>query len=255
MMIDDILIDRLVDGELSDAERRALLLQLDAEPDGWRRCALAFLEAQCWREAARDFEALRSSGASFQGGRREDLPHSLGSPGGLPTRAPRRSRAPSHSNRRRWRARLALAAGVLLVFGLGWSLSRFERQASRDPRIEIPLVQGPAGAPAPRPSSPASEETPNAPWPTEPRLVATLQLGGPDMPSYRVPILAGPEIDERWLHSQPAAVPEYVRALWEREGYRVAQRRRVLEMDLSDGHRLEVPLDEIELQYVGLPLP
>jgi len=42
-------IDLLVDGELDDEARRALLLRLDAEPDGWRRCALAFLEAQAWR--------------------------------------------------------------------------------------------------------------------------------------------------------------------------------------------------------------
>jgi hypothetical protein len=47
---DDRLIDRLVDGELPEDTRRALLARLDAVPDGWRRCALAFLEAQAWRE-------------------------------------------------------------------------------------------------------------------------------------------------------------------------------------------------------------
>lgn len=49
--LDDHQLDRLVDGELNNAERRALLLQLENEPDGWRRCALAFLEAQSWRAA------------------------------------------------------------------------------------------------------------------------------------------------------------------------------------------------------------
>jgi hypothetical protein len=47
----DRLIDRLVDGELGDIDRRALLLRLEKEPDGWRRCALAFLESQSWRSA------------------------------------------------------------------------------------------------------------------------------------------------------------------------------------------------------------
>src|SRR4051812_37389368 len=46
---DDILLDRLVDDELSADERRALLESLDSRPQGWRRCALAFLEAQSWR--------------------------------------------------------------------------------------------------------------------------------------------------------------------------------------------------------------
>jgi hypothetical protein len=45
-------LDRLVDGELGEAERASLLGALDREPDGWKRCAMAFLEAQAWREAA-----------------------------------------------------------------------------------------------------------------------------------------------------------------------------------------------------------
>ena len=48
---DDGLLDRLVDGELDDRRRADLLRRLDAEPDGWRRCAAAFLEAQGWTRA------------------------------------------------------------------------------------------------------------------------------------------------------------------------------------------------------------
>src|SRR5450755_1488590 len=47
---DDVLFDRLVDGELTAAERRELLSSLDGRPTGWRRCALAFLEAQTWQD-------------------------------------------------------------------------------------------------------------------------------------------------------------------------------------------------------------
>lgn len=45
--------DRLVDNELTDSERRQLLAALDDVPDAWRRCALAFLEAQAWRHEVR----------------------------------------------------------------------------------------------------------------------------------------------------------------------------------------------------------
>jgi len=45
------LIDLLVDDELDPGARRSLFDRLDAEPDGWRRCALAFLETQSWRAA------------------------------------------------------------------------------------------------------------------------------------------------------------------------------------------------------------
>src|SRR5262249_31535358 len=51
--LDDDLIDRIVDGTLSPAERRAAIDRLDRLPAGWKRCAAAFLEAQFWREAFR----------------------------------------------------------------------------------------------------------------------------------------------------------------------------------------------------------
>src|SRR5688572_21196483 len=43
---DDRRMGRLVDGELSPEEYRALVASFDDEPGAWRRCALAFLEAQ-----------------------------------------------------------------------------------------------------------------------------------------------------------------------------------------------------------------
>ena len=51
---DDAAIDALVDGELSARDRRALLEQLETTPGGWRKCALAFLEAQSWRQGFAD---------------------------------------------------------------------------------------------------------------------------------------------------------------------------------------------------------
>ena len=48
------LIDRIVDGGLTPAQLRHAVGELDLAPDGWRRCALAFLEAQYWSEAFRE---------------------------------------------------------------------------------------------------------------------------------------------------------------------------------------------------------
>src|SRR5436190_5285198 len=98
----DVLFDRLVDGELNAAERRKLLASLDKQSEGWRRCALAFLEAQSWRQelgqVARNLQPA--------------------------TKVPslRLSKAPKTDKSRwadgaRW---LALAAGLLLAFGIGW---------------------------------------------------------------------------------------------------------------------------------------
>ena len=46
-------LDRLVDEEMSADERRAFLIRLDEAPQGWRQCALAFLEAQAWQHDLR----------------------------------------------------------------------------------------------------------------------------------------------------------------------------------------------------------
>ena len=42
-------LDRLVDGALDPQEQRSLLAALETQPDGWRRCALTFIEAQTLR--------------------------------------------------------------------------------------------------------------------------------------------------------------------------------------------------------------
>ena len=45
-------IDLLVDDELSDQECQQLLQELDVSEEGWRQCALAFLEDRKWTQVA-----------------------------------------------------------------------------------------------------------------------------------------------------------------------------------------------------------
>lgn len=45
---------RLIDGELSFSEQRALLSTLDETPNGWKRLALALLEAEAFRRELRN---------------------------------------------------------------------------------------------------------------------------------------------------------------------------------------------------------
>ena len=47
----DDLIERLVDNELGEQERYDLLNYLDRTQDGWRNCALSFLEAQSFHSS------------------------------------------------------------------------------------------------------------------------------------------------------------------------------------------------------------
>lgn len=56
--ITSAMIDRMAEGVLSPAELREAVALLDASPDGWKRLAIAFLEAQCLNEALRPMTPL-----------------------------------------------------------------------------------------------------------------------------------------------------------------------------------------------------
>src|SRR5690349_2893812 len=130
-------LDLLVDGELDERRRRELLLVLEASPDGWRRCALAFLEAHTWGQALR--------------GRPLELaPPAVAVPAATPARVVRRPA---------WGALLTLAASVALAFAAG----HWWRGAtpSNSHRSDNSLVG--RSAPAPAPSAPVTSAADPAP--------------------------------------------------------------------------------------------
>lgn len=220
----DAALDLLVDGELGDPERRALLLRLDTTPDGWRRCALAFLEAQAWRGSlgaiARDAAPPPAPGLALEALR--------------PNPWPRRALA---------------AALVVAAFGLGLASGR----SGRAPIGPAPVVVDAAKTepePAPSLSPRASEAEP------EVRAVGLLAIGDPGRdgaPVVNVPILAGPGLDEGWLEGQAPALSDYDRQHWRRLGFDVEERRELVTMDLRDGRRVSVPVDRVRLRHVDRP--
>jgi hypothetical protein len=222
-------LDRLVDGELGEAERRALLVRLEAEPGGWRKCALAFLEAQCWRATAQGL--ARASGASH--------------PNGRPALA---ARPPSLAFGLGLRS--AAAASLLAAFALGIALARISGIVTaehRGPRAQVARTTSlPTSLPPGPPAQRILEELDR-----EVKAVAVLDLGGPAAPQLKVPILSGPGLDERWLNAQPSAVPAYLAQQWERQGYKVVTERKLYSVDLAGGGRLAIPIDEVKLRFVG----
>ena len=120
---DSTLIDRLVDGELDNASRAAILAKLDTDPDGWKRCALAFLEAQAWRGAISEHAA----------------------PVAKVFVEPKRSRFA-------WVRPLAKAAAVLMAFSIGWA-AKPVREIPK-PEVSAPIAESPP-EPEPSPAAPS----------------------------------------------------------------------------------------------------
>jgi hypothetical protein len=243
-------IDRIIDGSLGPGELRLAMSRLDREPDGWKRCTLAFLEAQSWREA---FRALEVSAAS--------------KPGCEP--ASIRSTPPTYVQRRErpWRGAAAAAGIIAGSFALGWlshvsgprdvagppppvSSSPIVAQERHDSPSELAI---PAPVDPSRPAGSAArfaaDRSPPSPGEVV-QTVAQLQIGT-EGGGATVPILAGPGINGEWLKSQPPAVSEHERVVLQRHGYQVEERRRLLIGTLGDGVRVSVPVDQVQIRYTG----
>jgi hypothetical protein len=240
---DDRRFDLLVDGELSPPERRDLLANLDDEPGGWRRCALAFLEAQAWRE---DLGALRQEATVSDS-----------------------STSVSSSQGHHWLFRTsgtlsAMAASFLVAMALGWWI--YGRGDSGDvaPGVPVEVAEevlppvAPAIEPAPQlvreepgevrqPGMMPDERADHWRW-----VTLTPEQGIPDgTQPVRLPAVEADAVDEAWLQSLPAGVPGEVLDALRQAGHRVRHHRQIVPFPLEDGRSLLVPVDEVDVRYVG----
>jgi hypothetical protein len=83
--------------------------------------------------------------------------------------------------------------------------------------------------------------------------VVRIRLGdGPDAREIVLPI-----VEKQDLADAPSlaadVVPEYVRALWERQGYQVVEDRHEVPLQFADGRTVFMPVNRVTLKYVGLP--
>ncbi|MGE0757872.1 MAG: anti-sigma factor [Pirellulaceae bacterium] len=210
--IDDALLDRLADGELSPVEYRRVLQWCEQHPDGWRRCASAFLEAQAWRgELSRWVVPPPVARAEPEPGMRR----------------PARDAG--------WLV-LTAAASFLAAFGFFRAL--------------FP-VGIPAGSPVPdggvaetRPAQPATD-----PRLGDYHLVVSDQEGSPQ--HVQLPIYSADDPRARMLMNHQASQPaELIQALREL-GFQVNRERRWATVGQDPERPVVVPVEELEITPVS----
>jgi len=238
--LDDDFIDRIVDGKRTPADLRAAIDRLDREPDGWKRCALAFLEAQCWRES---FRAMGESAPSPTERRSFSVPRAALSSTGI---------------RRRW-LRGSIAAGIVAAsFAMGWVGHAARPRPTAEQVAITDASEGPHSSPSEVDSSErirftaVSQSDDRYPQTRDDvaRPVMRLRIGT-ESAEAEVPILAGPGIDAEWLKNQPSPVSEHGQVVLQQHGYQVDQRRRLITTVLADGRRVTVPIDQVQIRYTG----
>jgi hypothetical protein len=223
---DDELLDRLVDGELAETERKALLEDLDRRTDGWRRCALAFLEAQTFGTVFREHL---------------NAPAPVEQPTVVPYVAPRRE------SNTEWGRILAAAASFLIVC----SAVMWYRGGFNKPDIGAPLTDVATTMPIPTGPAPAVQGPMVRGTPTE---MVSLTMPG-DKPgqqqTVQLPLVDGRSVDASALRQPQGIMPQNVVQTLQQMGHQVQQQRQFVPVQLQDGRRVLFSVDQVELRFVG----
>ncbi|MBN2023360.1 MAG: hypothetical protein JW809_11280 [Pirellulales bacterium] len=233
---DDRLFDLLADDELDEERRGRLLGGLDDRPGGWRRCALAFLEAQSWKK---EIGAL---------GRK---PESL---------VPATETAAAASRRRRRLGRgsaiLGMAASLLLGIGLTSLVRDLERGGMLGPGgggfgQQAGLMGGGGGSAAGVPGALGIVRL--APGGGGGAGQVGVLTRGPDgtIQMVALPVIDRQQLDEDWVRGLPVAIPPEVSRALEQSGHEVRSSRQLVPIAMPDGRRVVFPVDQLDVRYVG----
>jgi len=237
--IDSRELDRLVDGELTTDEYRNLLVSLDDQPNGWRQCALAFLEAQAWKQAAQKpiltvdrFNEGEDANLHVRSGRSNMAP--------IPT-----DRIPRNPTSGRFMF-AASAASFLLAFALGIGVQRFMESRTNHSSGLFPIAQNQIGSHATNRDGSANDN-----------LTALVQTGsdesmeGDAFRGLAIPVYHMDDHQALGSLLQEFHLPRDVRRSLERLGYDISEQRRIAPIQLLDGSPGIVPIDEVRITPVS----
>ncbi|GAB5403143.1 MAG: hypothetical protein Aurels2KO_13740 [Aureliella sp.] len=219
-------LDELVCGDVPPLRYREILTQLDAEPEKWRDCALAFLQEQAieseMRQLALD-DANWGGSVESEGEQRAAAatPVQVASRGG-------RSETEHLRKLQRW---TSIAASVLIAFSVGWVGSGFMSEPANTS----------AGA--------TNQETSSA----NPAVLA----GGSNIPDSRASLRPDYSPAETTFASTESLVldnevPAELLKL-ERLGYRIESKSRLVPVNLKDGTQAIVPIKTYRALPPALP--
>ena len=262
-MISTIQLDRLVDGELSESERREILASLErevcSETCGWRRLALAFVEAQSLHQDLRRLAV--DVPARFNVSRQvEDSASDPSSEAIKPTGINDRLLFANLSGNNKKR-NLAVAAWQLATLAtcclIAFNFGRESGIRPGDIAITQPQVEPMSHSHIESPTQQTNDETlvaANATSPVESheslRLVLEDFEGAPTQ-SVDIPVVSDSNIDPVAFFDAPPSVPLVVRQALLRQGRVVHEQRQLLEIELSDGRRGVLPVSDVTVVDAG----
>ena len=241
-LTDPRVLDRLVDGELTDEQERAVIARLDQAPDGWRRCALAFLETRCWQRATVTWQEPAGGTASR-----------------ISLSPPKTEQRGTGARRRgggtiRWPGALAMCALFLLAFTVGMLLPKHGHR-SPPRQIAQPDAQGQPIDHALAQANPASTTS------TLPQAGSTGSIDSADLllgnlsfvdntgRQYHLPVYDwNQQVAEQLMYPSQPLSSEFVQHL---KRHQVRSHQSYVPVKLDDGRQVVFPVQEVDIVPVG----
>jgi hypothetical protein len=225
-------LDRLANDELDESSRLRLFEWLECDPERWRRCALALLEAKELQLGLGDWvsgDATTTTG-----------PQAVMTPPDS-TRVHRTLETGRSATRGALNSVIA-AVAVLISFGMGmavdqrWKASSHLTETNQRPQTGALTTSND--------SQHVDSQQALQKMPTE---------AGPSFSDNMNSFDASEQFDQQaLLASDPAPLPEYVRSQLERCGYRVDSEQKLISVTLSDGREMSIPVEEWKFEYAGI---
>ena len=232
-------LDRLVDGELGQHERHQLLASLDDEPGAWRQCALAFLESQNWRLQLSRF-ASEPLVAQVTASKRDV--------GARPISPARQTNFSSLG------AIFTIAASLLVAFGIGTRFPSFANDgANGSALVAKQNAARPVGAPesdSPAQASAASDSQPELvdTATTLPQTLTLQPIGDDGGEPIELPLIESDADGAIAATARPSALSGSLISQFEKDGFVVDRQQRLWPVDLPDGRRVLVPVEEVDIR-------
>ena len=220
-------LERLVDGELSPEQYRAVLASLEEEPGGWRQCGLAFLEAQA---LGLELDDIRRS---------LDVRESGSATGGI-----------VRWNATAWekaRMLVAVAASFLIAFGLGLAAPRIlqlgqENHGGGNMYAESPVVTDGRDGEDVRPLG--------VRYVGDVRLLLDGAADGAQEAGH-VPVYEVGQDVTRYLAGEAPALGPDMLELLKQSGYEVRHDQQYFPAPLDDGRQIIVPVEGYQITPVS----
>jgi hypothetical protein len=226
-LIDDLPIQRCIDGELPEAAQQELLRQLDGTADGWKRLALAFVEKQVWAQSCEQLSAA--------------------------TKGPENRLRPAVSRiSARTQSRWIMAASALLSLSAGigtgmWLMPRpVGQRVAQSEKAVSSVLPGPGQTSNPPIASavPVSHDVVIA----RPAVLELPLTSDDEVPqSVQIPVFdAGASLKQ--TRQQRLLTKEQVESL-RRMGYEVDRQRKLLAVPVKGGSEVLVPVESYGIRY------